>query len=67
MYYTLRISTQEYADLLTLLNVNLFDLTMLLNQAADAHAIAGYKEQQAHVRTWIHRLSQMEPESEARE
>ena len=65
-HYRLPLTSEEVAELLTLLNITQYDMDVAANQSHDIDEVAAIKEQKAIIRKWIHRLSQLAPESEAR-
>jgi hypothetical protein len=54
----MNLSREERTELLTLLNVALYDADALIRQSNDGEEIAAYNDHKSIVRTWIHRLSQ---------
>ena len=54
----LTLTQEDINELLVVLNVALYDAQALQRQSHDAEEVQAYKDHQASVRKWIHRLSQ---------
>lgn len=67
MYYTLRLSAQECAELLTLLAIAKHDAAYYAHEIPDAEQEPTCAQHIETIRRWQHRLSQLTPDKEVRE
>lgn len=58
----MNLTAAERTEILTLLNVALYDANEMIRKSQDTEEIAAYKDHRALLRKWIHRLSQGEKE-----
>ena len=54
----MNLTPEERTELLTILNVALYDADVAIGQSHDVDEVAALREHKATIRKWIHRLSQ---------